>query len=121
MGSRVEVTTKYAKAYAKASKKDKGRVLDPVVEVTGWSRDNSRRRLVGADPRTSSAREVDHQTRTAAAQLDHDPQGRRRGRGRARVLRIKVPPDRGNLSRAFLPEARSTSRGHLDVRHCTCQ
>ena len=36
MTSRAEVTTKYAKAYAKASKKDKGRVLDEVVSVTGW-------------------------------------------------------------------------------------
>lgn len=48
MMSRAEVTTKYAKAYAKVSKKDKGRVLDAVVEVTGWSRDNARRRLVAA-------------------------------------------------------------------------
>jgi len=45
MASRAEVTTKYAKAYGLASKKDKGRVLDQVVEVTGWSRDNARRRL----------------------------------------------------------------------------
>ncbi|MGD7706172.1 hypothetical protein [Microlunatus sp. Y2014] len=48
MRSRAEVTTRYAKAYLKASKKDKGRVLDQVVAVTGWSRDNARRRLVGA-------------------------------------------------------------------------
>jgi len=48
MKSRAEVTGKFAKAYAKASKKDKGRVLDQVVEVTGWSRDNARRRLVAA-------------------------------------------------------------------------
>lgn len=51
MTSRAEVTTKYAKAYAKASKKDKGRVLDAVVDVTGWSRDNARRRLVAAGNR----------------------------------------------------------------------
>ena len=38
----------YAKAYAKAAKKDKGRVLDEVVGVTGWSRDNARRRLTAA-------------------------------------------------------------------------
>jgi hypothetical protein len=48
MTSRAEVTTKYAKAYAKAGKKDKGRVLDQVVAVTGWSRDNARRRLTVA-------------------------------------------------------------------------
>ncbi len=51
MASRAEITTRYAKAYAKASKKDKGRVLDQVVAVTGWSRDNARRRLVAAASR----------------------------------------------------------------------
>lgn len=55
MTSRAEVTTKYAKAYAKASKKDKGRVLDDVVSVTGWSRDNARRRLVAAVNRPPGA------------------------------------------------------------------
>ena len=58
MTSRAEVTTKYAKAYAKASKKDKGRVLDQVVEVTGWSRDNARRRLVAAAHRPPGAGRV---------------------------------------------------------------
>lgn len=48
MASRAEITTKYAKAYATASKKDKGRILDQVVGVTGWSRDNARRRLTSA-------------------------------------------------------------------------
>ena len=48
MASRAEVTTRYAKAYVGAGKADKGRVLDQVVEVTGWSRDNARRRLTGA-------------------------------------------------------------------------
>jgi hypothetical protein len=45
MKSKAEITSKYARAYLKASKKDKGRVLDEVVAVTGWSRDNARRRL----------------------------------------------------------------------------
>ena len=48
MGTRAEITTKLAKAYAKVSKKDKGRLLDEVVAVTGWSRDSARRRLSGA-------------------------------------------------------------------------
>jgi hypothetical protein len=48
MSSRAEITTKFAKAYLSASKKDKGRILDQVVEVTGWSRDNARRRLTAA-------------------------------------------------------------------------
>lgn len=45
MATRAEITTKYAKAYKKAAKKTKGAVLDEVVAVTGWSRDNARRRL----------------------------------------------------------------------------
>jgi hypothetical protein len=55
MRSRAEVTTRYAKTYAKASKADKGRVLDAVVEVTGWSRDNARRRLIAAAKRPPGA------------------------------------------------------------------
>ena len=51
MMSRAEVTTRYAKVYVKASKKDKGRILDEVVGVTGWSRDNARRRLTSAAKR----------------------------------------------------------------------
>lgn len=46
MTSRAEIATRYAKAYVKASKK--GKVLDQVIEVTGWSRDNARRRLAAA-------------------------------------------------------------------------
>jgi hypothetical protein len=56
MSSRAEITTRYARAYAKASKKDKGRVLDQVVAVTGWSRDNARRRLTAAAARPPGAR-----------------------------------------------------------------
>jgi hypothetical protein len=48
MSSRAEITYRYAMQYARASKAGKGRVLDEVVSVTGWSRDNARRRLVTA-------------------------------------------------------------------------
>ena len=48
MASRAEIATKYAKAYMKASKRDRGLILDQVMSVTGWSRDNARRRLAGA-------------------------------------------------------------------------
>ena len=51
MMSRAEVTTRYAKVYAKASKKDKGRILGEVVGVTLWSLDNARRRLTAAAKR----------------------------------------------------------------------
>lgn len=48
MRSRAEVTTKCAMRYAKASKKGRGQMLDQVIEVTGWSSDNARRRLRAA-------------------------------------------------------------------------
>jgi hypothetical protein len=44
MSSRAEITAKFAKAYVKALKAQKGQILDQVVQVTGWSRDNARRR-----------------------------------------------------------------------------
>src|SRR5512141_386150 len=59
MASRAEITTRYAKAYAKVSKTDKCRILDEVVSVTGWSRDNARRRLTAAAKRPpGSGRQV---------------------------------------------------------------
>ena len=51
MTSRAEITTRFAKAYVKVSKKDKGLILDQVMSVTGWSRDNARRRLAEAAKR----------------------------------------------------------------------
>ena len=59
MKSRAEITSRYAKAYVKARKKQKGQVLDEVVSVTGWSRDNARRRLADAAKRSAgSGRQV---------------------------------------------------------------
>ena len=51
MASRAEVTTRYARAYVQAGKASKGRILDEVVSVTGWSRENARRRLTAAAKR----------------------------------------------------------------------
>jgi hypothetical protein len=51
MRSRAEVTTRFAKAYVNAGKSGKGQILDQVVAVTGWSRDNARRRLTAAAKR----------------------------------------------------------------------
>ncbi|WP_232011975.1 integrase catalytic domain-containing protein [Actinomyces slackii] len=56
MGARAEITRKYATAYARASKGDKGRMLDEVCAVTGWSRDNARRRLTQAAKRPGGAK-----------------------------------------------------------------
>src|SRR5688572_28421385 len=65
MQSRAEITHRYARAYAKASKTDKGKVLVDVVSVTGWSRDNARRRLVAAAQwPPGSGRSVAKATRT---------------------------------------------------------
>ncbi len=50
---------KYATAYRKAAKKDKGQILDKVCEVTGWSRDNGRRRLVSAGRAGTRVAKVD--------------------------------------------------------------
>jgi len=58
MKSRAEITSKYAKAYGKARRKDKSTMLDEVVAVTGWSRDNARRRLVAATRPRGSGRQV---------------------------------------------------------------
>ena len=38
MTSRAEITTRYARAFKAADKRTKGRILDEVVSVTGWSR-----------------------------------------------------------------------------------
>jgi len=35
MSSRAEITARFARAYVKASKADRGQILDQVVEVTG--------------------------------------------------------------------------------------
>lgn len=57
MQARAEITAKYARAYLAASKADRGRLLDEVVAVTGWSRDNARRRLrAAAKPRAARPR-----------------------------------------------------------------
>lgn len=54
MAARAEITAKHAREYARASKKVKGRLLDEVQAVTGWSRDNCRRRLAqAAKPRAA--------------------------------------------------------------------
>ena len=46
MAARIEITKKYARAYAEAPKKGKTQILDQVVEVTGWNRDHARQQLV---------------------------------------------------------------------------
>jgi len=47
MAARRQVTNKLRNAYSKASKKDKGRILDQVQETTGLARSSARRYLTG--------------------------------------------------------------------------
>lgn len=58
MSSRAEITARFAKAYVKAPKADKCQILDQVVQVTGWSRDNARRRLAAAARPPGAGRQV---------------------------------------------------------------
>src|SRR5664280_286419 len=63
MATRHEITKKYAREYARASKKDKGRMLDELVAVTGWSRANARRAITSASKRKGPARAVTRKPR----------------------------------------------------------
>ena len=54
LSARREITKQAAAEYARAAKKDKGRILDDLVAVTGWSRANARRALsTGAETQDS--------------------------------------------------------------------
>ena len=63
MSSRADITAKFAKAYVRASKADRGQILDQVVEVTGWAHDNARRRLTAAARPPGAGRRVAKQPR----------------------------------------------------------
>ncbi len=51
MAARYEITKKYAREYAGAAKKERGRMLDELVGVSGWSRANARRAIAAASKR----------------------------------------------------------------------
>jgi hypothetical protein len=50
MAARRQVTKRLRGAYARASKRDKGRILDEVVDTTGLARSSARRLLTGPTP-----------------------------------------------------------------------
>ena len=58
MSTRREITKKYAREYAAASKKDRGRMLDELVGATGWSRANARRQVRAATVRKGPQRAI---------------------------------------------------------------
>ena len=55
MGARREITKKYARQYQRATKPEKSRLLDALVETTGWSRDHARRAIRTTSSRTGPA------------------------------------------------------------------
>ena len=57
MAARREITKKYAREYARADKTEKGRLLDSLVQTTGWARDHARRAIRQAAQRRGPARE----------------------------------------------------------------
>jgi hypothetical protein len=63
MTTRHEITKRYAKEYGRASKKERGRMLDELVAVTGWSRANARRAITTAAKRKGPARSVQRRPR----------------------------------------------------------
>lgn len=55
MASRRDITKKYARAYQRANKPEKSRLLNALVETTGWTRDHARRAIRAALNRTGAA------------------------------------------------------------------
>ena len=95
MQARAEITGKYARVYTRASKKDKGRILDEVCAVTGWSRDNARRRLVAAAKRPPGRRKS-AERRARARRYSYDA---------LKVLQQRVWPASGGQCGKYLKES----------------
>ena len=63
MASRREITKKFSREYGKAGRVEKGRMLDALVQATGWTRDHARRAIRLAMARKGAAREQQRRPR----------------------------------------------------------
>src|SRR5665648_1297795 len=63
MAARREITKKFAREYAKVGKAEKSRLLDSLVETTGWTRDHARRAIRHASARVGAARDQERKPR----------------------------------------------------------
>jgi len=63
MAARRDLTKKFAREYAMASKVDKGAILDALVAATGWTRDHARRAIRTTSGRKGVARDQQRKPR----------------------------------------------------------
>src|SRR5665648_289409 len=63
MAARREITKKFAREYAKVGKAEESRLLDSLVENTGWERDHARRAIRHASARVGAARDQERKPR----------------------------------------------------------
>lgn len=63
MAASREVTKKFAREYAKASKAGKSETLDALVAATGWTRDHARRAIRAANARKGAVRDQQRKPR----------------------------------------------------------
>jgi len=57
LAARRQITKKFARAYVKAGRKEKGEILDALVASTDWTRDHARRAIRAANTRVGAARD----------------------------------------------------------------
>lgn len=70
MQTRREITKKFAREYAKASRAEKGKILTNLTASTGWTRDHARRAIRAANARVGAAR--DQQRRPKPRKYSYD-------------------------------------------------